>query len=193
MNQYIKTWVGTVILIIIAITAGALVWKAYQGSENARINFAPHIVSVKKQNTTANWKTYTNAEFGYEMKYPADFSEPAGPHLSNNPADSVSQQIPGLSFQVQFFQIAFGPINNLEEAYKISIRGNSYQEKLKKNIVFNGTPAIEYAGINDSKNVHALVGTLNGEYFDLVVESRNSPKEADSLFQNVFANFKAAK
>jgi hypothetical protein len=51
-------------------------------------------------------------------------------------------------------------------------------------------PAIEYAGINNSKNVHALVGVLNGEFFDLIIESNNYP-EMDDLFQKVFANFKA--
>lgn len=193
MEQYVKTWLGTVILVIMAITAGVFVWKAYQTSEKARLDFAPHIVAIKKQNPAADWKTYANTEFGYELKYPADFSEPAGPHLSNNPADSASARTPGLSFQVQFFQIAFGPINNLEEAFQISTRGNGFQEKLKKNITFNGTPAIEYAGINNSRNVHALVGTLNGQYFDLVVESKNNQREADALFSEILANFKAIK
>ena len=138
----------------------------------------------------SSWKTYQSTEFGYEIKYPTSFGEPFSPHNSGNPIAIVSQQTPGLSVQVQFFLIAFGPINNLEEAYKISIRGNSYQEKYKKSITFNGTPAIEYAGINNSKDVHALVGILNGEYFDLVLESKNYSK-ANSLFQDIFANFKA--
>lgn len=138
----------------------------------------------------SGWKTYQSAEFGYEIKYPASFGEPFSPHNIGNPIAIVSEKTPGLSMQVQFFLIAFGPINNLEEAYKISTRGSSYQEKYKKDAVFNGMPAIEYAGINNSKNVHALVGVLNGEFFDLIIESNNYP-EMDDLFQQVFANFKA--
>jgi len=81
MNQYIKTWVGTVILIIIILTGGAFLWVTQRSravDESVPVN---NVVVVKKQtraltpflapitDETAGWQMYRNDKFGFQFDY----------------------------------------------------------------------------------------------------------------------------
>jgi len=51
-------------LLAVAIVAGTYIWQVSQYVQP--IDFVKH-------DPTANWKTYTNSQFGFEFKYPADW------------------------------------------------------------------------------------------------------------------------
>ncbi|HEX9503252.1 MAG TPA: hypothetical protein VF974_02925 [Patescibacteria group bacterium] len=56
------------IAVVIALGATAYYWQATSSP-------LPKFEPVKhKQNSTANWKTYTNTEYGFSFKYPNDFN-----------------------------------------------------------------------------------------------------------------------
>ncbi len=77
MNQKIATGVGTVIIIIIAITAGIFVWLYEKDRPIGDGQVIQNLPVNKKSNSasTENWQTYKNDEYGFEFKYPKDWGE----------------------------------------------------------------------------------------------------------------------
>jgi hypothetical protein len=80
MSQKISTRLGVVIIITIAITAGVFVWEAYKinpisyQSTEIKQPIKKQIVAENKIDETADWQTYRNEKYGFEVKYPTDFS-----------------------------------------------------------------------------------------------------------------------
>lgn len=78
MNQHIKTSLGVIIILIVAITAGMFVWLSQKNNpietqtQMVKVNSDKN-QKIKAIDETANWKTYQNNQYGYELKYPADW------------------------------------------------------------------------------------------------------------------------
>ena len=58
-----------VILILVALGAGASYGIWWWGNQNSQVAVLP-----ATPDPTANWKTYTNTEYGFEVKYPLDWN-----------------------------------------------------------------------------------------------------------------------
>lgn len=66
----IPTWVSILIIIIAALLAIALILRAaYWNVGSVLIEFPKNHLTDK----TANWQTYHNEEYGFEMRYPEDW------------------------------------------------------------------------------------------------------------------------
>ena len=65
LDKRISTPIGIVIIVLVAIIAGAgiLAWQ-YFGTLKEEVAI---------QDETADWKTYRNEEYGFEIKYPSDW------------------------------------------------------------------------------------------------------------------------
>ena len=67
-NQaFSKIWI--MIIIVILLAGGIWVWH-YLGAPKEEVKVPEEIVP---KNETANWKTYRNEEYGFEVKYPQDW------------------------------------------------------------------------------------------------------------------------
>lgn len=80
MNQQVKTWVGTVVIIIMAITAIAFVWVLQKNNPIETQTQTVKINSIKKLEVvaqpageTTDWQTYRNEKYGFEFQYPKDW------------------------------------------------------------------------------------------------------------------------
>lgn len=74
ITQGKTNWKLLIIVIILAIIVGVVVlWYAKRPEKP----YQP--VQIKKLDETANWKTYRNEKYGYEIKYPMDWA--SGPDL----------------------------------------------------------------------------------------------------------------
>jgi hypothetical protein len=65
MSKYLIILVGCLFILIIA---GILIWQLWSGGETPSPTLSPTLTPPIDE--TANWQTYTNQEFGYEVKYP---------------------------------------------------------------------------------------------------------------------------
>lgn len=84
-NKKIPTSVGTIVLIIIAVTVFGVVWMWEKMQESREIKITdvsiePRVAeNNQKQNnyidvsSESNWETYRDNKFGYEIKYPAGY------------------------------------------------------------------------------------------------------------------------
>ena len=65
-QKQISTLVGIIIIIIaiVILFGGVFAWQYFATKNSAQI-----------QGQTADWKTYTNSEYGFELKYPSDWIE----------------------------------------------------------------------------------------------------------------------
>lgn len=71
-------WKRILIIIILAVTAGGVVFWFSDRTDFSGINFEIKIPErVKKE--TADWNIYRNEEYGFEIKYPKDWNQ--GPNI----------------------------------------------------------------------------------------------------------------
>lgn len=70
--------VVAIIGIIVLAVIGGVVW---------------YVVSDKAENSIANWKTYTNKEYGFEIKYPSNWTIDEQSYKDNNLGTIVSGSI----------------------------------------------------------------------------------------------------
>ena len=71
-QKRISTLSGIIIILAVAVIlfGGVFAWQ-YYSTKNPNIPAFAKSYGVAKQ--TAGWKTYTNSEYGFEIKYPDDF------------------------------------------------------------------------------------------------------------------------
>jgi hypothetical protein len=83
-NQKVSTGLGTIVLVIIAVTVGVFVWKVeknqsdVQQPQNVVIESKPDKNTqgevYKKPIDTSDWKVCKSEKYNYEFKYPSDWS-----------------------------------------------------------------------------------------------------------------------
>lgn len=75
-NTLLKLGVGVVLILLISITAylGYQNWQLRQQISSDNFMPTPALSSTSAPDPTANWKTYTNPEFGFEVRYPIDWT-----------------------------------------------------------------------------------------------------------------------
>ena len=74
LNKGISTSLGILIILIAAILAGGIVIYKYQRIPEGEVKLPE--IKVPEEETkdeTANWKTYSNEKYGYEVKYPPHY------------------------------------------------------------------------------------------------------------------------
>jgi len=68
MNKGISTPIGIIIIVLVALMAGGIIFWQYFGLEKKEIK-APEEKIIDE---TADWQTYRNEEYGFEIKYPEE-------------------------------------------------------------------------------------------------------------------------
>jgi hypothetical protein len=132
-NQIVSTKLGVIVLVIIAITVGALSWKIVKDREASEITRQGKVAikkPVKKQSEvlqqqpsqdkTINWKTYSNNKYGFSLKYPEVLK-----YGENEISKSVQQSaVKGEGYfgpEVFSFSLAKGDPNNTDSGIVITI------------------------------------------------------------------------
>jgi len=59
------------ILVIVVVVGTFYLWQAWKANQNVN-NQISDFFSSNQTDPTANWKTYTNSQYGFEFKYPSD-------------------------------------------------------------------------------------------------------------------------
>lgn len=204
MNQKISTKLGIIIIVIMAVTIGMFAWKIEknqpepeQQMQNNQVEYkqqkekTSQLEEIGKDNTsisTANWKSYTNKQYNYSIKYPETWliktelgsekglflyekelvrSEQSYVHdisFGNVLSDNVEnlRDISGDYFINISVYPEIGTHENLKEWRKYD--GNSYQEVLIDGnlaLKFNEGPHKSYDGKNKD-----MAGSLRYYFID---------------------------
>jgi len=73
MNKTIPTTIALSIVLIAAILAGGFVYWKYFSFQEELSNQPEIVIPEESIGETTNWNTYTNENYGFEIKYPTDF------------------------------------------------------------------------------------------------------------------------
>jgi len=104
---------------------------------------------VSSSDETANWKTYSNEEYGYEIKYPQDWKTKERSLMSDlGHRDFVWIQSNGDEFSVDIWDFSFYSYDQLTEPPPGGIDPDTIN---KKEVIIDGQPATElsYVAVGD--------------------------------------------
>jgi len=188
------------IILLIAVCAAIFYWQ-----QNKAL-LAP-LVSLEPINqNTSNWKTYKNEEYGFEIKYPAEWN-----YADRSPQSGKKASYNKVSYG---FNIYFGDGNMAETPPSRGGTGfvgimifNATTNELfqnaftsdKKQVVFNGINAFKIessVGIADSNiefPAEYLIFENNGKAFVISFENSDTRGALNQTFSNMLSTFKLAK
>jgi hypothetical protein len=179
----------SIVLVLVLAGAAAVVW--FQNSEPA-IDTTP---IVHKENTdsvvTSDWKTYTNAQYGYEFRYPSQqgavCSTEDSSRVQINPSCEGREGYPGFRLSIQADN-SQKYISELEKGF------TTVKNLEKKNIKVGGIDAVEFSGtLPEDLNNHDPGGNFkqaifvhNGYLFDV----NDYYYSGDGYFNQILSTFK---
>ena len=101
-NKKISTLIGILIIVVFAlIVGGAIYWYSKEKFETPEVKVSEKTITDE----TANWKTYRNEEYGFEVKYPSNWQ------LSTIKNDDDSESF------------SLSPANETDNRYQFIIQG----------------------------------------------------------------------
>src|SRR4030042_1906913 len=126
INKGISTPIALTIIIVLAVilAGGTLGYQYYYLPKQEVEEEISEEEEISKneisKDETSDWKTYTNEEYGFEIKYPEDFivDEKYIYNISSGLSASGSSVLPGVSFSVP---VTYTTGTNLISDTKLSI------------------------------------------------------------------------
>lgn len=150
-----KIWlwiVGGVLLLGVGIVFGVLLGKQLYSIPQPIPTPSPSVTSVQEGDPTANWKTYTNNNLGFTLKYPSEWLQPKETLLSTSTEVGFNDNL----------TIRSGIFYNQDLG-----RNSTFVEVVEKYLPIDGTPAKSFtiAG-RDAKQVVYKTGE---SLFEIVI------------------------
>ncbi len=163
MNQ--KGFANIILVIVIVILVGTVGYLGFvKKSEPIAGRLTPTPIQTQKSaspNQTANWKTYTNSQYGFEFKYPANYVVTKTPEENNK----------FVTFSVNHFQVVVYPSDLSIDAF-IKDQAQSYLISNYQKINFSGQSA--YEGIGQGMTSAYVIYLKNKGYiYRLILNTNN--------------------
>lgn len=153
-----KGFANTILVVVIIILAGIGGYYFLKKPAKVVVSPTPTATPTVTVNPTANWKTYTNNQYGYEFKYPNNYS--VSTTGSTNIASLVSS--PYVSIEVRNYQIL-----NLTGGKPIAVGGIA---AIKFPAGGNRDGGVEYQIDVPSKKLTILFNGRNSSSHDYISE-----------------------
>jgi hypothetical protein len=168
MNQ--KGFANIILVVVIIILAGAVGYFALIKKSEPMAQQSPTPTSTQTKtpvsptpapkDKTANWKTYTNAQYGFEFKYPANYVVTKTPGENNK----------FVTFSVDHFQVIVYPGDLSLDAF-IKDQAQNYLISNYQKINFAGQSA--YEGIDQGMTNAYVIYLKNKEYIYRLILNTN--------------------
>lgn len=186
----IPTWLkilapGVVIILAIALSAGAFVLSKNQASKTTEVatpTIAPTATPTPTPNPTASWKTYVNTEGDYSIKYPSDFTL----HVNEAHVFETNTYKPTAN-HLELDSDKSGVIPYIT----ISFSGSSsatFQDFINQQVGSDQSPSYKTTTIDVYDNIPSAAGTQtaafsqhNNKFYVITIENT-----ADKTFPNMF-------
>lgn len=192
MNQKIGTWLGTIIIVIIAFTAGMFVWQAeknYLDIDQApyQNNIKAQVKKVEKPDEAANWKTFADSRLGFQVKHPDDWKEEkpamdmAGIALASSDGSGVT---------ITFWEdIPSFPKGGTTDPKTFNDLMKDVQFKNPKAIIFEGSPAFTATVENSVVGLSQtnIVISHNNHIYSILYNNADKSIELDKKIISTFS------
>ncbi|OGM97971.1 MAG: hypothetical protein A2735_02275 [Candidatus Yanofskybacteria bacterium RIFCSPHIGHO2_01_FULL_41_21] len=187
------TWVVLILALGFVGYAGIWYWQDQQVGEDYPVLFTPRPSATP--DPTADWKTYTNTQYGFEFKYPNDFVITESSTADTNPNTriyivNIKKQLEGDEYQKISF--SYSPQINLELSSEPSYKpegppayiGGATWDTDRFN---DGSPG--QGALYDSLLIDTEYG---GKFYSITLYPNDGP-EINPAFEEILATFKFIK
>jgi len=166
-KNHLRPFAWVLILVVIAFAAGYIVWAR----ANQSWPYDNEIIGVPTNSPTADWETYSNTTYGFEIKYPGTWSVVDDLANGANIADpkNINQN------RISVFVYQNDPENSMRDVNQITSM---------ESVKFHGLDAKQFGGESGitGKSSTFLVAKSNLDYYVLI-----SPAD---MYDQVFSTFK---
>jgi len=159
--------ISIIVILVILVFCVALSWQYF----SEIFKFYPN--EIKTQNKTAGWKTYTNAEYGFEIKYPPYFSikESGRPDLGasfNNDKKDININWVRIGWNVGMKgPIAFNKNIEVNQKCNNEICGAI---RILNNFVIGGERAISYESIGWPSRIPSISTVIEKDGGSIILD-----------------------
>lgn len=130
---------------------------------------SPVVDETATADVTANWKTYTNDQFGFSIKYPSDYTGNIASGYSENDGVTIDSPSTGGYEQPHLVNVeAQKSSQNFDDYIASAAKDSLFAEATK--ITFAGQPA--YEGVESGMvTSYGIITEKNGNIFTIVLDT----------------------
>jgi hypothetical protein len=181
------------IVVIVAISAGVIGYLFAQKSQAPAVAPAPVATTqpaVQTAAETANWKTYSNAKYGFEFKYPSGWKLEDSASSNVVALDNDTTPFGELNFSY------FASLKDYTDLYKVNATSLD-QIVLDKSLAFSDMKKIDFAGTKawagteaSSAGSYVIYVEKNAHVYKIEFATISLVSELSSADKNILSSFK---
>lgn len=212
MNETKYPWLSykvlytVVVVLLVILVAGSVAWYQQQKQIAQDLNQAVPNTSTQSQGELANWKTYTNTQYGFEVKIPSAWKVLESYDNSNN-SDAISfrsQDQSGLNVFVsqisknttltQYLKQADKDSQTAYEGYPSKMVLSSQQVTVGGLLAVKRAEDLQAAGFTTIQTY--LIKGLGVYTFELMPNESSVPKyslDEEKVYNQILSTFKFTK
>lgn len=190
--------VVALMVIIVVLLLGAVGILGYQNLQLQKqlISLQPTPSPSATSDPTADWKTYTSQDYGFELRYPTDWEARQGKDAEGKPIGQFSWSVPASLKKVSAFSLTLSIVNTNEstaeafvQAYIAAGGPGKIEYRAKSEVTIGGVTGVKLESVFAfDKSQDQIYLLHNGKIYEFILPIRGvNPNITDAVKNNPIA------
>ncbi len=185
-----------VVVVLLAGAAGFLGYQNYLLQQKINKMVQPTPTPTATPDPTANWKTYTSQDYGFELRYPGDWEAKQATDGAGKPIGQFSWSAPRPSEKVEAYTLMLSVLNTNEttvdafvQSYLAAGNPGKIEYKSKSDITVGGVTGFKLEGVFAfDKSQDQIYLLHNSKIYEFILPVKaDNPNIANALENNPIA------